>query len=171
MTCFLCECFVISLNALCCSVLHPQHVVGSFSSHHLGIRGSGGAPSPPALDARLRHPGAQQSRQNGRQHLPTREAGVSVLDAGSEDGGRDAVRQAAGSEVCTGQQTPQRQTCPGESPFKHRVEPQTAQLSVIHVIKLLLIVSIISKQRVTWLYVKLYTEEFLLFALQKTQYS
>lgn len=106
---------VISLLSSSCSSLPaPQNVLHSFPSCHLGVRGTGGLPSSPALDPGLCYPGAQHPWQPGRQHLPPGEAGVRILAAGGESCCRAAVWPTGSSEVCAGQQTPQRQTCPGE---------------------------------------------------------
>lgn len=103
------------ISSLCSSLPSPQNDLHSSSSCHLGVGGTGGLPSSPALDPRLCYPGAQHNWQPGRQHLPPGEAGVFILAVGGERCRRAAVWQAGGSEVCAGQQTPQRQTCPGKA--------------------------------------------------------
>lgn len=95
----------------------PQHVLRSVSSCDLAVRGAGGLPEPPALDPGFRDPGEQFSGRRGRQHLPPQRVRVLRLAAGGEDRRWAAVWQAGCSEVCSGQQTPQRQTCSGEKNY------------------------------------------------------
>lgn len=96
------------------SFLVQQNVLHLPPSCHLGVRRTGGLPSSPALDTRLCYPGAQHPWQPGRQHLLPGQAGVFILANGGESCCRAAVWQAGSSEVCSGQQTAQRPTCPGE---------------------------------------------------------
>lgn len=64
--------------------LQTQQDVHSSPSCHLGVGGTGGLPSPPALDPRLCHPGEQPPWEAGRQHLPPGEAAVFILAVGGE---------------------------------------------------------------------------------------
>lgn len=77
-------------NLLYIYVQAQQNVLSS-PSCHLGVRGTGSLPSPPALDPRFRYPGEQPPWQAGWQHLPPGEAAVFILAVGGESRLRAAV--------------------------------------------------------------------------------
>lgn len=123
--CFLFCCFYFQFSMLAfhidnpsrSSPLAPQNVFHSSPPCHLGVRGAGGLPSPPALDPGLGYPGVRHPWQPRRKHLSPSGAGVLILSVGGESRSGAAVWQVRGPEVCAGQQTPQGPTGSGEDFF------------------------------------------------------